>query len=353
MAGSWSLILVRYGEIGIKSRTVRQRWERRLADNVEEALARRGGEGYVKRERGRLFLHASDTAIASDALRHTFGVVSASEVVELPTDLPGIAERMGEASRGVVPVGGSFAVRARRTGEHPFTSMEVQRTVGSAVWRANEDRKPRVDLTNPDVEFHVEIRENAAYSFREVVPGPGGLPLGTQGKVGIVLDSPRAALAAWTVMRRGATPLFVAPADAVDATPLADAVRALSSWAPMIRLMRVPVPDAWREGARRRAFLLTAAGAFTRPRRGHAVVVGDGLEGAAARAMMDALPHLPVLRPLTGYAGDALAALARLAEIPHVEEERDEDEVAEAPDVPREDVRDALRASTTQEVRAA
>ncbi len=81
--------------------------------------------------------------------------------------------------------------------------MDVGREVGSAVFLANEDRNVRVDLTDPDVIFYVEVRENRAYIFDSYMPGPGGLPMGSQGKVLAVVNSDRDALAAWLIMKRG------------------------------------------------------------------------------------------------------------------------------------------------------
>lgn len=344
----WTTILVRYGELGIKSPGVRARWEKRLVENVEGAMMRRGAEGDVRREWGRVFVRTNRPDAALDALAHTFGVVSASVAEQVPAEVDAIAEHVVRASRTMLSQGQSFAVRARRVGEHAFTSMDVQKQVGAAVWTANRDRDVRVDLTDPEVELAVEIREKKAYFFRATTRGPGGIPLGTQGRVVALLDSPRAALAGWLFMKRGTTPLWLAPDDALPE----DACRALAKWAPLVRVTRVRVPPEWDGPERRRAFLIRAAGALARPRKGQAVVLPDGLAGAVALSALDRGANLPVFRPLSGYEGKELEALAAYAEVPGVRDEAEPAGVASPLAVPPEVVRDALRAATTWEVRA-
>lgn len=102
--------------------------------------------------------------------------------------------------------GESFAIRARRTGNHPFTSNEMARLCGDAVWKKLEElgQSPKVDLKTPDREIFVEARQSVSYIYTESVPGPGGFPAGTQGKMVALfssgIDSP---VAAWLMMKRG------------------------------------------------------------------------------------------------------------------------------------------------------
>jgi thiamine biosynthesis protein ThiI len=79
--------------------------------------------------------------------------------------------------------------------------MDLGREAGSAIFLSNNDIK--VDLTDPDVTFYVEVRNNKAYIVHEYLPGPGGLPLGCQGKVVAVVDDERGVLSAWMMMKRG------------------------------------------------------------------------------------------------------------------------------------------------------
>jgi thiamine biosynthesis protein ThiI len=97
--------------------------------------------------------------------------------------------------------GQSFALRIRRVGTHSFTSQDLARELGDEVRRAHPD--VRVNLTLPDVEIHVEVRHNRAFVFREIWPGPGGLPLGSQGRALAVVQDEAGLVAAWMGMKRG------------------------------------------------------------------------------------------------------------------------------------------------------
>ncbi|MHB9286150.1 tRNA sulfurtransferase [Halobacteriales archaeon Cl-PHB] len=211
-------VLVRHGEIGVKSAQVQAKMERRLRNNLAAVLADRDVEGTVERERTRLYVTTTEAAVeaATDAATDTFGVVSASpaRVVDPTTDA--IYDALAETARARYD-GGSFAVRARRAGEtdaHDFASPDLESDGGAAVWEAAEavGLDPSVDLENPDVTFFVEARPDRAFVFLEKRAGPGGMPVGTQRPlVALVsggIDSP---VAAWLAMKRGAPvyPLYV------------------------------------------------------------------------------------------------------------------------------------------------
>jgi thiamine biosynthesis protein ThiI len=78
-----------------------------------------------------------------------------------------------------------FAIRARKSGKHPFSSVDIGKACGDAVWNSMEKggKKPRINLKSPDKEIFVEMRQNLAYSYLKTYKGVGGLPLGTQGSM--------------------------------------------------------------------------------------------------------------------------------------------------------------------------
>ena len=94
-----------------------------------------------------------------------------------------------------------FAIKCRRVGNHDFTSQEMAAFCGSVV--VKKVGCP-VDLTNPELKIYVEVRDDEAFIYHEKIDGPGGLPLGTQGKVVVLvssgIDSP---VAAYLMMKRG------------------------------------------------------------------------------------------------------------------------------------------------------
>ena len=160
-------------------------------------------EALVNCEQGRIYVRTDRIDEATAELTHVFGVASVSPAIECGSDMTEMQSVAAELSRSMIGQGTSFAVKARREGTHPYTSMEVGREVGSAIFLANQDRGARVDLTRPDVTIYVEVRGTKAFIFDRYIPGPGGLPLGSQGKVVASVHSDRDALAAWMLMKRG------------------------------------------------------------------------------------------------------------------------------------------------------
>ncbi len=195
------LIIARYGEIGLKSPKVRSRFERKLVKNIKATF-----ECEVDRNQGRIYIHPKDFDDGIEKLNRVFGVVSYSPATSTNADYANIDETLTEYTRDLVDEGildenTKFAIKCRRVGTHDFTSQEMAAHCGGVV--RNVVLAP-VDLTNPDLTIFVEIRDNDAYIYHEKIKGPGGLPLGTQGKVVVLLssgiDSP---VAAYLMMKRG------------------------------------------------------------------------------------------------------------------------------------------------------
>ncbi|MEM4263078.1 MAG: THUMP domain-containing protein, partial [Thermoplasmata archaeon] len=105
------------------------------------------------------------------------------------------------------------AVRARRTGSHPYSSMQLAAIVGEKILEASKGLELKVDLTHPDLEIFVEVRDNRAFVFSEIIPGPGGLPLRSQGRVLSIIEDKKSLLAAWLMMRRGCSTILLNQSD--------------------------------------------------------------------------------------------------------------------------------------------
>ncbi|HDJ89210.1 MAG TPA: tRNA 4-thiouridine(8) synthase ThiI, partial [Thermoprotei archaeon] len=96
----------------------------------------------------------------------------------------------------------SFAVRVRRVKSYPYTSIDVERILGSKI--IEKYRDINVDLKNPNVTIYVEIREKYAYIFKDIYPGAGGLPYGVEGKVlSLFSGGVDSLVASWMIMKRG------------------------------------------------------------------------------------------------------------------------------------------------------
>jgi thiamine biosynthesis protein ThiI len=226
------LILVRYSEVGLKSRTVRSRFERVLMDNMISALAREGIEALVNCDQGRIYVR-TDKARIDDGikvLQRVFGIASVSPVIETSSDMESIKATAVTYSKEVLADGSTFKIKSRRVGSHPFTSMDIAVLVGEAVLNANQDRGVKVDIHNPDKEMFVEVRDNQAFVFSEYCDGTGGLPMGSQGKVLVMLEKDTDALAAWLIMKRGCRALAVSDGEN-------EAVRIVRRWDPELKML--------------------------------------------------------------------------------------------------------------------
>jgi thiamine biosynthesis protein ThiI len=209
-------ILIRYGELALKSPPVRREFERQLQHNILEQFRAAGISGRLRSDAGHLYADVEEGARAVPVLRRVFGITSVSRVEELPADRAVIEERfLGLADRRLHR-GDRFAVRARRTGHHTFTSQELARDLGSAILARFADRGLSVDLDSPTVELFIEVRSNRAYLSEDRAAGPGGLPLGVAGRVVALVDGLRGALGAFLLMKRGCRARWVTRGEGAD-----------------------------------------------------------------------------------------------------------------------------------------
>jgi len=198
-----AVLLIRYAEIGLKTSHVRSRFENRMKDNLIQMFAADGVEALVERGEARFYVQASDLQKAARSARKVFGVASISIAETCDADMDSICACAAEYSKSRMVKGKTYAVKARRAGNQKFTSMDVGRAVGDAIWNANLDKDPAVNLSKPDIVFYVEVRPKTAYVFQDYIEGHAGLPIGTQGHVLATINDDRGILSAWLMMKRG------------------------------------------------------------------------------------------------------------------------------------------------------
>ncbi|MDG6225011.1 MAG: THUMP domain-containing protein [Candidatus Thermoplasmatota archaeon] len=218
-----SLILIRYAEIGLKSEPVRRRFLARLVRDISERLEAAGIDHLIESERGRIFLECSDTGAASAVLRTINGLASFSPVISCSSKYNDIMECLNEFGKQRLRAGMSYGLKVRRVGTHPYTSRDIAINGGGAVISHLAEGENRVDLKDPDLWVFVEIRENMAYVFSEVLRGLGGMPSGTQGRVLLYLPPDpskpmrkRAILSRTLLERRGCTVVPVARGEDIE-----------------------------------------------------------------------------------------------------------------------------------------
>ena len=197
----YSIIIARYGEIGLKSTKVRSRFEKKLVKNIKASI-----DCDIFRNQGRIYIFPKNFDNALDKLNKIFGIVSYSHAVSTNGNFEDIEKTLEIyvdklVDEGLLDENTKFAISCRRVGTHNFTSQEMAAFCGSVVVR--KVGSP-VDLTKPELTIYVEIRDDKAFIYHEKIQGPGGLPLGTQGKVVSLIssgiDSP---VATYLMMKRG------------------------------------------------------------------------------------------------------------------------------------------------------
>ena len=126
-------LLVRYGEIGLKSNRVRRRFEDALVSDIRRKHAVAGVQCIIESTRGRIFVDSDDWRRSCEILSKTFGVVSFSPTTKVGSSMDELVEETVRFAEPLLTERASFAVRARRSGTHPYTSQEVCERVGSAI----------------------------------------------------------------------------------------------------------------------------------------------------------------------------------------------------------------------------
>ena len=198
--------IVKYGEIGIKGKN-RYLFEEALVKRIRQALHGTDGDFDVTWEQGRIYVERSgsfDYDETIQALQKVFGIggISPVKVVE-ENSLPQISEEVVRFLQDTYKVHDqSFKIVTRRAKKsYPIPSMEVSSEIGGKVLEAFPDM--HVDVHTPQLEIHVEIRDQV-YIYSETIPGPGGMPVGTNGSAMLLLsggiDSP---VAGYMIAKRG------------------------------------------------------------------------------------------------------------------------------------------------------
>ena len=202
----FTTFLIKYAEIGVKGKN-KYLFEEALAQQVKYALKRCEGEFKVTRTEGRVYVHALsefDYDEIVDNLKTVFGVSAICPVVAVSDEgFDELAKTVVDYVDKVYPDKNmTFKVQARRARKnYPLNSMELNMELGAAVLDAYPEMK--VDVHSPQMRLYVEIRERI-YIYSIEIPGPGGMPVGSNGKAMLLLsggiDSP---VAGYMIAKRG------------------------------------------------------------------------------------------------------------------------------------------------------
>jgi thiamine biosynthesis protein ThiI len=159
----------------------------------------------LEKDAGRIIVRGAQASeIAARCCARVFGVAYAAPAILLPASMDSVVEAIVRLATEALKPAQSFAIRTHRATPSPLSRHEIEIEGGSEVLRALKGKAVKVDLTNPDVTIFVDLVGDHAYVYNQRLTGPGGLPLSSQWRMLLILDSgPLSLLAAYSMMRRG------------------------------------------------------------------------------------------------------------------------------------------------------
>ena len=198
--------LIKYAEIGTKGKN-RYMFEDTLMKQIYHALKDVDGEFQVTKESGRIYVMADgnyDCDDVIDALKRVFGIADICPMVQIEDKgYENLKKSVVSYMDQVYPDKNlTFKVVSRRGDKsYPVSSEQMNRDLGEVILEAFPQMK--VDVHHPDVLLRVEVRQKINL-FSEMIPGPGGMPVGTNGRAMLLLsggiDSP---VAGYMIAKRG------------------------------------------------------------------------------------------------------------------------------------------------------
>ena len=202
----YKAFLIKYGEIGTKGKN-RYIFEDMLVHQIRHALKKVEGTFDVTKENGRIYVEGTsefDDEDAINALRKVFGILWICPMLQVKDEgfdklAEDVIDYLRTMYRGKKM---TFKVNARRARKnYPLDSMGINMAMGEKILEAIPEMT--VDVHNPDIYVNIEIRSRINI-YTELIPGPGGMPVGTNGKAMLLLsggiDSP---VAGYMVAKRG------------------------------------------------------------------------------------------------------------------------------------------------------
>ena len=327
------IILLKLGEIVLKGLN-RRSFEQKLMGNIRRRLVGLGrfkvsclqSTVYVEPES-----EDADLDAAFEALQDVFGVVKLSRAVACEKDRDAIARRAIAYLREDMLRAKSFKVESKRSDKRfPMTSIELSQYVGGELSEAYPHLK--VEMHEPELVVHLEVRETAAYVHASPVDGAGGMPVGSNGVAVSLLsggiDSP---VSSYMIAKRGVrlvpVHFFSFPYTSEAAKEkVIELARLLTPYCGKMPLFVVPFthiqeqirdkcPEEYFTLVMRR-FMMRIAERIAEAQGAKAIVTGENLGQVASQTMeamasTQAVLSLPVLQPLIGLDKEEIVRLAR------------------------------------------
>lgn len=328
-----STIIVRYAEIGLKGKN-RGDFENQLVVNICRVL--RITKTQIEKQRGQIVIEVKEKLVsqAKERLKKVFGVAWFAEAEVCSSNIEAITSESVDLFQKTLALDPSlekisaqdekrtaFAVRASRSCKNVvFTSKDVENAVGDVVRKAT---KAKVNLSQPNITIFVNVCKNKSYLFVNKIPGSGGLPVGTSGKVLSLLSGGFDSIASSYLMaKRGAQVDFLhfhvfPSAKQIESTKMPDLWKKLSGYTLSKHVylanyspFQMAVMDAGKRQEKYelvvfRRLMAQVAEKLAQEHDYQALVLGDSLGQVASQTMenivaVDKTVHVPIFRPLIG-----------------------------------------------------
>ena len=327
------IILLKQGEIVLKGLN-RKYFEQRLVSNVTRRL-KAYGDFRVYAVQSTVYVEPqseqSDMDGAFEALSQVFGVISLTRAAACEKSVEAVAEKAKTYLAEQIRSAASFKVESKRSDKSfPLNSIQISQAVGAALAEAFPETP--VDVHNPALTVHVEIRDYAAYVHCDPTPGAGGMPVGSNGTAVTLLsggiDSP---VASYMIAKRG---IHLIPVHfysfpytgEASKEKVIELARRLTSSCGRLTIEIVPFthiqesirdacPEAYFTLIMRR-FMMRIAQRVAEANGADAIVTGENLGQVASQTMKalsvtENVVSLPVLRPLIGFDKEEIVRYAR------------------------------------------
>jgi thiamine biosynthesis protein ThiI len=316
--------LIKYGEIGLKGKN-RYIFEDALVRQMRFALKEVDGSFFVHKAQGRVYVECDgeyDYEETIESLKRVFGIVGICPVVRVEDrGIEQLSVDVVSYMKDVYPEGNqTFKVEARRSKkQYPMTSMEINCELGGKILDTFPNMK--VDVHHPEIRLNVEVREEI-YLYSEIIPGPGGMPVGTNGNAMLLLsggiDSP---VAGYMIAKRGvglhATYFHAPPYTSERAKEkVVDLAKLVSKYAGPIQLHVVNFTDIQLYIYEKcpheeltiimRRYMMKIAEHFAEKNNCLGLITGESIGQVASQTMQslaatNEVCKLPVYRPLIGF----------------------------------------------------
>ena len=328
------VLIIKYGEIILKGLN-RPVFEDRLFKIIRRRL-KDLGEFKITKFQAAVYIEAKDDCFdydeAVERLKKVFGILYICRAKKCEKEMEAVKTQALLSYEEAYSEGKTFKIEVKRQDKRfPHKSPEIQKMVGDAIFEKHY-KTAKVDVKNPDISVMIEIREEGAYVYAKREKGPGGLPVGINGKCALMLsggiDSP---VAGYMIAKRGVELIGVHfhsyPYTSERAKEkVITLARKLSEYAGRIELFVVPFTDIQlmiNEKAENdmlvllmRRYMMRIAQRIAEENGAKAIVTGESLGQVASQTIesmtvMNEVVSMPVFRPLIGMDKEEITLISR------------------------------------------